>query len=273
MKNITSIILIMLILSFFPIPNITTVEARAFNATQIKNERNKFSKAYTKGYTDGYNAAMAQLNVLIAPTKSTKPQIAKVVKPIIPLKKSSRRKISLKDLINDKPFWDTMWAYESGRGKNLYQRRDRSCNTTNRPCGHFQLYVGALSDIGENNYQGKKCRASYSCSIRQARKYLKIIHGRLPKYYRDRMVVEDYFTLHNQGNGGYVAYKLMSSGRKAKNERAILRALYNNIGHTSKRGLKYRYKTKSGKTIWRYNKTRVVAAYKAYWSNRWQKQY
>lgn len=98
----------------------------------------------------------------------------------IELKKSETKK---EPDINQIGYWQTVHSIESKQGKLLYRPRNKSrnCTYTTGPCGHHQLTVRALKDIGCKSLQCRKDRLDYNKSLSLSKKLLVLNEKRLKK--------------------------------------------------------------------------------------------
>lgn len=141
-------------------------------------------------------------------------------------------------------YWDTVHSIESKQGKLLYRPRNksRSCNYTTAPCGHHQLTVRALKDIGCKSLQCRKDRLNYSKSLKMSKKLLAKNEKRLKKNGYENL--EDYqkYLIHQQGASGIKVILAATKGEKLLSRR-IKKNMANNSPYS------YRKLTRMGSRL------------------------
>lgn len=113
-------------------------------------------------------------------------------------------------------YWQTLYSVESKQGLFLFRPRNKSrnCDATLGPCGHHQLTVQALKDIGCKSSQCKKNRIIYSKSLSMSKKLYQLNNQRmLKKGYRDLPEYQKYL-IHQQGATGIDIILAASKGKK-----------------------------------------------------------
>jgi len=126
-------------------------------------------------------------------------------------------------------YWDTLYFIESSAGKRLYRKRNkaRSCKWTTTPCGHHQLSVIALKDIGCTSLKCRSAREDYKKSLSMSRKLEKINIKRMKK--KGYNLLPDYqrYLVHQQGATGLGKILDASKGKKSLSKKT-LRYMANN---------------------------------------------
>lgn len=157
-------------------------------------------------------------------------------------------------------YWKTVHAVESRQGLLLYRpsNKSRNCNRTRGACGHHQLTVNALKDIGCHSKQCKIDREDYSKSLQMSKKLLQLNekrllaggYGDLPEYQK--------YLIHQQGAAGI---KAIISAYKGT------RTLSNKIKRNMANNCPYSYKT-----LKNMGSKRAANLFMNYWKNKWQKE-
>ena len=88
-------------------------------------------------------------------------------------------------------------SIESTNGTNLYRPGDTSCASTTKPCGHHQLSVQALKQVGYGHENYWLLRTSLQWSQQRAQEYI----DWLSKHYSLSTITQLYLA-YNQGGGG-----------------------------------------------------------------------
>ena len=114
-------------------------------------------------------------------------------------------------------YWQTVYSIESKQGKLLYRPRNkaRNCDYTTAPCGHHQLTVQALKDIGCKSLQCRKDRLNYKKSLAMSKKLLALNEKRLKKYGITKLEGYQKYLIHQQGANGIKNILSATKGKKA----------------------------------------------------------
>ena len=158
-------------------------------------------------------------------------------------------------------FWSTLYSVESKQGARLYRPRNKakSCAYTKAPCGHHQLSLQALKDIGCNSLQCRKDRENYAKSlamsqrlqaINQKRLEKKGIKGTLPEYQR--------YLIHQQGAYGLKKIIAARDGKQTLSK-AIFRHMANNSTYS------FRSLKKMGSKL-------AAEKFLQHWKNKWDNE-
>jgi hypothetical protein len=134
-----------------------------------------------------------------------------------------------------KPYWDTVYALESSAGKRLYRpsNKSRSCKWTNTPCGHHQLSIVALKDIGCTSLKCRSARADYKKSLAMSKKLEKINAKRLKKFGFDNLPDYQKYLVHQQGSAGIKIILKALKGKKTLSKN-MLKMMANNSPYSYK---------------------------------------
>ncbi|WP_299876012.1 hypothetical protein [uncultured Cocleimonas sp.] len=157
-------------------------------------------------------------------------------------------------------YWDTVHSIESKQGKLLYRPRNksRSCTYTTSPCGHHQLTVQALKDIGCKSIQCRKDRLNYSKSLAMSKKLLAKNEKRLKKNGYENL--EDYqrYLIHQQGATGIKVILGATKGEKLLNK-TIKKNMANNSPYS------YRQLNRMGSRL-------AANIFLSHWKSKWEKE-
>ncbi len=157
-------------------------------------------------------------------------------------------------------YWDTVHSIESKQGRLLYRPRNksRSCTYTTSPCGHHQLTVKALKDIGCKSLQCRKDRLNYSKSLEMSKKLLAKNEKRLKK--NGYQNLEDYqrYLIHQQGASGIKLILGATKGEKLLNRR-IKKNMANNSPYS------YRQLNRMGSRL-------AANIFLSHWKSKWEKE-
>jgi len=128
-----------------------------------------------------------------------------------------------------KEYWTKLHFIESSAGKKLYRKRNkaRSCKWTTTPCGHHQLSVRALKDIGCTSLKCRSAREDYKKSLSMSQQLAKINSVRMKK--KGYKTLPDYqrYLVHQQG--AYGLGKILDAKNGKKNlSKKTLRYMANN---------------------------------------------
>lgn len=128
------------------------------------------------------------------------------------IKKTGENSIATKHI----GYWQTVHSIESKQGKLLYRPRNKSknCNNTSGPCGHHQLTVQALKDIGCNSLQCRKDRLDYNKSLKLSKKLLALNEKRLRKNGISKLQGYKKYLIHQQGANGIKNIIAATQGKK-----------------------------------------------------------
>lgn len=134
-------------------------------------------------------------------------------------------------------FWATLYSVESKQGARLYRPRNKSmhCATTPAPCGHFQLSLQALKDIGCSTTQCMKDRENYAKSLAMSQKLQAINQKRLEKKGFTRKL-PDYqrYLIHQQGAFGLKRIIAAKEG-KGVLSKTVFKNMANNSSYSVKK--------------------------------------
>ena len=180
--------------------------------------------------------------------------------PIAEVKIPARKVDPIAEFIARVDYWDTVYSIESKQGKFLYRPRNKSrnCTWTTSPCGHHQLSVQALKDIGCKSLQCKKDRLNFAKSLKMSKKLLAKKERRLQQNgYTD---LEDYqrYLIHQQGATGIKTIIAASKGKKLLSKR-----LKKNMAGNSP--FSYRQLRKMGSKL-------AAKKFMQHWKNKWQSE-
>ena len=161
---------------------------------------------------------------------------------------------------NKVDYWTTVHSIESKQGKYLYRPRnkDRNCTRTLGPCGHHQLTVQALKDIGCHSKQCRIDRLNYDKSLILSKKLLALNEQRLRKSGINKL--EDYqrYLIHQQGATGIKNILAASKGKK-RLSKVIKKNMANNSPYSYKQ-----YK--------RMGSTKAAKTFMKHWKKKWNSE-
>ena len=263
------------IITHYKIQNIIDTEKRlvkisATNKTETHNisEKIAFSQKYTlpklRDYKSIRASSMADLedeniNPEVSFNFNKTVKLAPVVNTQI-IDKISKKERQNNRIIAKVGYWDTVHSIESKQGKLLYRPRNksRSCTYTTAPCGHHQLTVQALKDIGCNSIQCRKDRLNYSKSLKMSKKLLALNEKRLKK--NGYQNLEDYqkYLIHQQGASGIKVILGATKGTKLLNKN-IKKNMANNSPYS------YRQLTRMGSRL-------AANIFLSHWKSKWEKE-
>ncbi len=134
-----------------------------------------------------------------------------------------------------KPYWDTLYALESSAGKRLYRpsNKSKSCKWTSTPCGHHQLSIVALKDIGCTSLKCRSARADYEKSLAMSKKLEEINIRRLKKFGFKNLPDYQKYLVHQQGSAGIKIILQALKGKKTLS-RNMLKMMANNSPYSYK---------------------------------------
>ncbi len=132
-------------------------------------------------------------------------------------------------------YWETVYALESSSGKRLYRRsnKSRSCKWTNTPCGHYQLSIVALKDIGCTSLKCRSARADYKKSLAMSKKLEEINTKRLKKFGFNNLPDYQKYLVHQQGSAGIKIILKALKGKKTLSKN-MLKMMANNSPYSYK---------------------------------------
>jgi len=154
-------------------------------------------------------------------------------------------------------YWEIVYAIESSQGKLLYRKRNkaRNCTWTTAPCGHHQLTVKALKDIGCTQLQCRKDRLNFSKSLEMSKKLLTLNEKRLAKNGYDRLQDYQRYLIHQQGATGLRIILAASEGKKL-----LTKSVKKNMANNSP------FTYKSLRTM---GDKRAANRFMSHWKNKW----
>ena len=169
------------------------------------------TKPQTKKKID-ITAQLKELQIIVDNLDEKSKQIVKNQKSIKEKYKSSK-KHSQTDEVG---YWQTVYSIESKQGKLLYRPRNkaRNCNYTLGPCGHHQLTVQALRDIGCKSLQCRKDRLDFNKSLQLSKKLLALNEKRLRKNGLVNLEGYQKYLIHQQGANGIKNIIAATKGKK-----------------------------------------------------------
>ncbi len=113
-------------------------------------------------------------------------------------------------------YWQTVYSIESKQGKLLYRpsNKSRNCTYTSAACGHHQLTIQALKDIGCHSLQCRKDRLNYEKSLKLSKKLLALNEKRLRKSGVSKLRGYQKYLIHQQGAYGIKNIIAATQGKK-----------------------------------------------------------
>jgi len=284
------------IISHYEIKNVISEEKKlakisAINKTETHklSEKIAFSPKYTPPKFRDYKAIRAS-NRSDLEDENITPELSfnfnKTVKlaPIVTnqlttqaIDKNTKKERENNRILAKVGYWDTVHSIESKQGKLLYRPRNksRSCTYTTAPCGHHQLTVQALKDIGCNSIQCRKDRLNYSKSLKMSKQLLALNEKRLKK--NGYQNLEDYqrYLIHQQGASGIKVILGATKGKKLLNKH-IKKNMANNSPYsyrqlTRKKNMannspySYRQLTRMGSRL-------AAKIFLSHWKSKWEKE-
>ena len=157
-------------------------------------------------------------------------------------------------------YWQTVHSIESKQGKLMYRPRNKSrnCTYTTGPCGHHQLTVQALKDIGCHSLQCRKDRLNYKKSLKLSEKLLALNEKRLSK--NGVFVLQNYqrYLIHQQGATGIKNILIAREG-KTELSKTILKNMANNSPYSYKK-------------LKRMTSQVAAKQFLQYWESKWLKE-
>jgi hypothetical protein len=195
------------------------------------------------------------INEIINDSVSSKHKVNNLEAQITNIKPNNKNKTLAKI-----DYWQTVYSIESKQGKLLYRPRNksRSCTYTTSPCGHHQLSVSALKDIGCKSLQCRKDRLNYAKSLKMSKKLLAKNEERLEK--NGYTNLEDYqrYLIHQQGASGIKTIIAASNGEKLLSKR-----LKRNMASNSP--FSYRQLKRMGSKL-------AAIRFLQHWENKWENE-
>lgn len=158
-------------------------------------------------------------------------------------------------------YWDLVYSIESKQGRLLYRPRNKSknCTWTTGPCGHHQLTVKALKDIGCNSMQCRKDRLIFSKSLAMSKKLLALNEKRLKKHGVDELDDYQRYLIHQQGATGIKNILAATTGKKTLSKN-IKRNMANNSPYS------YSEFKKMGSQL-------AAVTFMNHWKEKWEKEH
>lgn len=162
--------------------------------------------------------------------------------------------------VNQVGYWQTVYSIESKQGKLLYRPRNkaRNCNFTLGPCGHHQLTVQALRDVGCKSLQCRKDRLDYNKSLKLSKKLLALNEKRLKKDGLTNLQGYQKYLIHQQGANGIKNIIAATKGKKELSK-TIKKNMANNSPYS------YRQFKKMGSKI-------AAKKFMQHWERKWMSE-
>lgn len=195
---------------------------KPFSQVSIQHKAAFFQLIQNKycGITENVDSYTTQISSLDTKQNTSETILKKLLKPAkssTQIAKHSNQKDSKAD------YWDTLHFIESSSGKRLYRKRNkaRSCKWTTTPCGHHQLSVVALKDIGCKTLKCRSARENYDTSLSMSKKLEQINVERMKK--KGYKTLPDYqrYLVHQQGATGLGIILDASKGKKKLSKKTI----------------------------------------------------
>lgn len=157
-------------------------------------------------------------------------------------------------------YWQTVHSIESKQGKLLYRPRNKAknCTHTSGPCGHHQLTVQALKDIGCHSQQCRKDRLNYKKSLNLSKKLLALNEQRLRKNGISNLKGYEKYLIHQQGAHGIKSIIAATKGKKTLSKK-IKKNMANNSPYSYKQFKRMGSKAAAKKFMY-------------HWKNKWTKE-
>jgi hypothetical protein len=132
-------------------------------------------------------------------------------------------------------YWETLHSIESKQGKSLYRPRNKAknCESTTAACGHHQLTVQALKDIGCKSAQCKQDREIFSKSLEMSKALEAKNMKRLAKKGYINLPEYQKYLIHQQGATGISKILDTLSGKKLLDKR-LAKNMANNSPYSYK---------------------------------------
>lgn len=155
-------------------------------------------------------------------TQVNNPTVLTQSKPNTTTHKNSKSQLAKTS--NEKTnYWNTLHFIESSSGKRLYRKRNkaRSCKWTTTPCGHHQLSVQALKDIGCKSLKCRSARENYNKSLSMSIKLEQINSKRMKKKGYNSLPDYQRYLVHQQGATGLGRIMGASKGKKNLSKKTL----------------------------------------------------
>ena len=157
-------------------------------------------------------------------------------------------------------YWTTVHSIESKQGKLLFRptNKERNCTNTLGPCGHHQLTVQALKDIGCGSKQCRIDRLDYDKSLTLSKKLLALNEKRLQKNGITRLEDFQRYLIHQQGANGIKNILAATEGKKSLSKE-IKKNMANNSPY-------------SFKQLKRMGSVQAAKSFMKHWKSKWAKE-
>ena len=155
-------------------------------------------------------------------------------------------------------YWEVVHSIESKQGKRLYRpkNKEKSCENTSAPCGHYQISAQALKDIGCNTDQCKTSRENLKLSLTMSKSLEKLNLGRLAEKGYSHLPDYQKYLIHQQGAAGIRKILDAQDGRHECSKR-LIKNMANNSSF-------------SYKTLKNYGSRLAAKKFLKYWENKWK---
>jgi len=155
-------------------------------------------------------------------------------------------------------YWKTLYAVESSQGLLLYRPRNKTnhCANTSGPCGHHQLTVKALRDIGCVTAKCKKDREDYTKSLQMSKQLEQLNLKRLSRNGYSNIPEYQKYLIHQQGANGLKSILNAAQGQQ-KLSRKILKNMANNSSY-------------SYQSLKKLGNKQAALIFLNYWQNKWE---
>jgi len=169
----------------------------------------------------------------------------------------SKKKVVKETTDTQTAYWDQLHFIESSAGKRLYRKRNkaRSCKWTTTPCGHHQLSVRALKDIGCTSLKCRSAREDYKKSLSMSKKLAAINSVRMKKKGYETLPSYQRYLVHQQGAYGLGKILDAFEGKKTLSKKT-LRYMANNSPF-------------SYKTLRRASSKSAARKFLRFWKEKW----
>jgi len=126
-----------------------------------------------------------------------------------------------KKTITEPDYWTTLYSVETKQGLLLYRPKNKvkNCTVTSSPCGHHQLSVQALKDIGCKTTQCKKDREDFEKSLVMSKQLQALNDKRLKKAGITNLPEYQQYLVHQQGASGLKKLIAAHRGQKKLSKR------------------------------------------------------
>ncbi len=155
-------------------------------------------------------------------------------------------------------YWKTLYAVESSQGLLLYRPRNKAkhCASTPGPCGHHQLTVKALRDIGCVTARCKKDREDFQKSLQMSKQLEQLNLKRLSRNGYSNIPDYQKYLIHQQGANGLKSILSAAQG-KQKLSRKTLKNMANNSSY-------------SYQSLKKLGNKQAALTFLTYWQNKWE---